>query len=144
MDERAERPLPQPDLVTEPYWEAAKRGRLIAQYDRVAGRYRWPPSPYLGTGAGFDIEWRELSGRGTVYSYTIIHPPAPPAFDTPYVVTLVEAQESPEVRLVANIKDVDPEKLRIGMPVRVRFETVEDVALPYFVPAWMQMNERRL
>lgn len=135
MDQPAPRPLPQPDLVTRPYWEAARQGKLMAQYDSVAERYRWPPLPYLGTGAGFDIEWRELSGRGTIYSYTIVQPPSHPAFEAPYVVALVEAAESPEVRIVANIRDVAPDQLRIGMPVVVRFETVEDFAIPYFVPA---------
>lgn len=135
MNQQAARPLPQPDLDTKPYWDAAKEGRLIAQYDSVAGRYRWPPVPYLATGAGFDIEWKELSGRGTIYSYTIVHPPAHPAFEAPYVVALVEVDESPEVRFVTNIKNVDLEKLRIGMPVKVQFETFEDMGIPYFVPA---------
>lgn len=135
MNQLVARPLPQPDIVTKPYWEAAKQGKLIAQYDSVAGRYRWPPAPYLATGAGFNIEWKELSGRGTLYSYTIVHPPAHPAFEAPYIVALVEAEESPEVRFVTTIKNVDPEKLTIGMPVKVQFETVEDISIPYFVPA---------
>lgn len=135
MTQQAARPLPLPDRVTAPYWEAAKEGKLIAQYDAVAGRYRWPPLPYLGTGAGFDFEWRELSGKGTIYSYTIIQPPAHPAFEAPYVVALVEVEESSEVRFVTHIRNVDPAKLAIGMPVKVQFESVEDVSLPYFVPA---------
>ncbi len=134
MNRQVVRPLPRPDSDTGPYWEAAKQGKLIAQYDSVAEQYRWPPLPYLATGAGFNIEWRELSGRGTIYSYTIVHPPTHPAFEAPYVVALVEAEESPEVRFVANIKNVDLEKLKVGMPVKVQFETVEDMSLPYFVP----------
>ena len=134
MNRQVARPLPRPDIETGPYWEAAKQGKLIAQYDSVAERYRWPPLPYLATGAGFNIEWRELSGRGTIYSYTIVYPPTHPAFEAPYVVALVEAEESPEVRFVANIKNADLEKLKVGMPVKVQFETVEDMSLPYFVP----------
>ncbi len=135
MVQQAARPLPQPDLDTEPFWEAAKQGKLMVQYDTTANKYRWPPVPYLASGAGFNIEWREISGRGTIYSYTIVQPPAHPAFEPPYVVAMIVAEESPDVRIVANIKNVEPEKLAIGMPVKVQFETVEDMALPYFVPA---------
>src|SRR3972149_12014721 len=98
MEMQIPRPLPAPDLDTQPYWDAAKEGKLVAQYDPKAGKYWHPPLPYMPTGAGFDFEWKELSGRGKVYSYTIIYPPAHPAFNPPYGVVLVEMEGAPGAR----------------------------------------------
>ncbi len=128
------RPLPQPNHDTEPYWEAAKQGKLVVQYCPKTGTYQHPPKPYM-EGCGFDFEWKEVKGTGKIYSFTIVGPPTHPAFEPPYSVALVELDDAPGVRIVANIKDIVPEKLEIGMPVKVQFETVEEITFPYFVPA---------
>lgn len=80
--------------------------------------------------------WVDVSGRGTVYSYTVIRQNFSRAFRAllPYVVALVDLDEGP--RLMTNIVGCDPGAVRIGLPVRVRFEPVSDEAwLPCFEPA---------
>ncbi len=72
------RPLPQPDLDTEPYWEAARQHKLVVQHCPKQGIYQHPPKPRL-KGCGFDFEWKEVSGRGRVYSFTIIYLNGPTA-----------------------------------------------------------------
>ncbi len=129
MQEQIPRPLPQPNLDTQPYWDAAKQGKLVVQYCPQTGQYQHPPKPSM-VGCRFDFEWQEVKGTGKIYSFTIVGPPAHPAFEPPYAVILVEIDDAPGVRIVANIKGVEPEKLEIGMPVKVQFETVEDVPCP--------------
>jgi uncharacterized OB-fold protein len=75
----------------------------------------------------------ELSGRGEVYSFSILHHPRSPAFEYPVIAALVELREG--VRVVTNLVDVDPEDVRIGMPVSVTFApTVDGWAVPVFGP----------
>ena len=80
-------------------------------------------------------EWVKLSGRGTVFSWIVVHQSQHPAFnaDTPYNVSIIELEEGP--RLHSHIVDCPNEQIRIGMPVEVVFHRVNDeVTLPKFRP----------
>jgi uncharacterized OB-fold protein len=79
------------------------------------------------------LEWTPVSGRGSVYSYSVVHRAQTPAFQVPYVVAIVELAEGP--RMLTSIVDVKPEQVRIGMDVEVAFEPVGDIALYAFRPA---------
>jgi len=80
------------------------------------------------------FEAAELSGRGTLYSYAVLHHPQHPAFDYPVLAALVDLDEG--IRLVSNLVDVDPADLRIGMPLEVDFvPTAEGGSVPVFRPA---------
>jgi uncharacterized protein len=74
-----------------------------------------------------------VSGRGTVYSFTVNHQPWDGVGDA-YVIGLVEIDEQPGLRLTTNIVDVDPDDVRIGLPVEVAFEDHDPVFLPLFRP----------
>jgi uncharacterized OB-fold protein len=74
-----------------------------------------------------------LSGRGTLYSYAILHHPQSPAFDYPVLACLVDLDEG--VRVVSNLSGVDPGDIRIGMRVEVGFEpTIDERAVTVFRP----------
>jgi len=78
-------------------------------------------------------EWVPVSGRGTIASRVVVHAPVLPAFRArvPYAVVLVELDEDPGLRLVGNVLDAAPEQVRIGLPVRVAFEALNDeITLP--------------
>jgi uncharacterized OB-fold protein len=75
-----------------------------------------------------------VTGRGTVYSYTVNHQPWDGAGDV-YAIALVELDEQPDVRLMTNIVGVGPDDVRIGMPVEVVFEDHGEVHIPLFRPA---------
>jgi uncharacterized OB-fold protein len=79
-----------------------------------------------------DAEWAPVSGRGKVYSMTVVQHPTHPAFaDVPYAVVIVELEEG--MRMVGDVVDAKPEEIYIGMPVTVVFDDVtEDVTLPRF------------
>ena len=86
-----------------------------------------------------------MSGRGTVWSFVVPHPPLLPAYEkvAPYNVVVVALDDDPSVRLVGNlvaapagaINSVDPKTIRIGEKVRVVFQKVDDVHLPRWVRA---------
>lgn len=130
-----DKPLP---AVTEdgaPYWEACRHGQLKLQRCGACGHVRFPPSVLCPRCLAEETQWVALSGRGTIYSFIIVHRPQHPAFfgDVPYNVAIVELDEG--VRLHTNIVDCRNEDLRIGLPVEVVFEKVNDeVTLPKFRP----------
>jgi len=130
-----DKPLP---AVTEdgaPYWAACREGRLTAQRCTACGHLRWPPSVLCPKCLDHGTEWVTLSGRGTIYSWIIVHRPQHPAFfaDAPYNVAIVELEEGP--RLHTNVVECANEEIRIGLPVEVVFEKKDDeITLPKFRP----------
>lgn len=75
----------------------------------------------------------ELSGKGTLYSFSILHHPKSPQFDYPVIAALVDLLEG--VRIVSNVVDIEADLLRIGMPLEVRFiDTLGEMKVPVFVP----------
>jgi uncharacterized protein len=138
-DDRARKPLPQINAVTRPFWDAAALGRLRMQCCRDCGAFTWPPRPACSECGSTELAWTELSGRGSVYSFTVIRQvvggAAAKAFepDIPYVVAWIDLAEGP--RLVSNVIDCPIEQVTIGMAVEVLFEQAsEDIWLPKFRP----------
>jgi len=130
-----EKPLPVPDPETEVFWDGLKQGKLLLQRCGDCGKYRYYPRMVCPHCLSGNTEWVESEGMGIVYSFTIVHK-APPAFqgDTPYVVALIELKEG--VRMLSNLVTDEPDKVRIGMPVKVIFEkTASDIVLPKFIAA---------
>ena len=128
------RPAP---IVTDDsaaFWTAAAAGRLVAQRCAECGRFRHPPRPMCPECRSLAVEVVELSGRGEVYSYAVLHHPPNPLFEYPVVIVLVDLEEG--IRLLSNVTGVAPGDLRIGMPVEVHFApTADDMAVPQFRPA---------
>jgi uncharacterized OB-fold protein len=138
--------LPEIDGETAPFWEAASRRELVVQRCDDCHRLRFPPRPACPWCQSFDSTWSPVSGRATVWSFVVAHPPLLPAYAelAPYNVVVVTLEEDPTIRMVGNlvadadapINSVDPAAIEIGMPVRVVFQQVaDDVALPRWVRA---------
>ena len=131
-----DKPVPAIDAESEPYWTGAREGRLMIQRCGRTGRC-FLYSRRLAPGAeDDDIRWIEARGTGTVYSFTVCHAPAGPAFrdETPYVVACVELDEG--ARIVSNLVTDDPDAVRIGQRVEAFFDKVsEDLTIPKFRPA---------
>lgn len=130
-----EKPLPRPTEDSAPYWEAAQRGELRMQRCGECEHVRFPPALLCPRCWSERTEWVRLSGRATVFSWIVVHQSQHPAFnaDTPYNVTIVELEEGP--RLHTHLIDCAHDQIRIGMPVEVVFEKVNDeVTLPKFRP----------
>ena len=126
-------PSPAASRETLPWWEAARAHRLVAQRCTGCARLRHPPGPICPHCGSTAADWPELSGRGVVYTYTVVHQQFVPA-EVPYVVIVVELDEG--VRLVSNLVDADPAEVRVGLPVELVWEDLApDLALPRFRPA---------
>lgn len=131
--------LPVPDAETQPYWDAARDGRLLIKHCNACDRPFFYPRTYCPRCWSPDTEWRESSGHGTVYTFTVVYQNDLPPFRDrlPYVVAIVELDEG--VRLTTNVEGIDPERVRCGMEVRVAFrrelrEDGDPVAVPVFLP----------
>ncbi len=130
------RPLPRANAYvdTRPFWEAANQGKLMLQYCPIAKRHQHFPRPVsLYTGRR-DLEWREASGRGTLYSWTTTFSPWPGHEErVPYICALVDLEEG--VRMLANLYNCRAEALRVGAPVRLIWERLsQDYNYPAFEP----------
>ena len=137
-----------PDLDDDdagPFWRGTARGELLVQTCADCGQRRIPPRPMCPGCRSLRHQWVALSGRGTIWSFVVAHPPLLPAYAelSPYNVITVALEEDPALRLVANlvaraggpINEIEPSTIRIGEPVRVVFQKVEDV----FLPRWMRV-----
>lgn len=134
----SERPLPLPDADSAPFWAACRARELRLQRCAACGAWRHPPRPMCPRCRSFDVAWERVSGRGRVYSFVVAHPPVLPAFaaDVPFAVVLVELDEDPQLRIVGNLRGVDPRDVEIGLRVEVVFEdAAADVTLPQWRPA---------
>jgi uncharacterized OB-fold protein len=132
--------IPEITELTSPYWEGAREGKLMVQHCPDCGSIWHPPEPICGNCQSDRLEWEEASGRGVIYSYTVIHHPTHPAFDgkTPYLVALVDLSEGP--RIVTSIRGCAMEDVHVGMPVEVLFEEVGTSVLPYFRPTTASLS----
>jgi uncharacterized OB-fold protein len=119
-----------PPAVTEetaPFWAAAAEGRLVVEHCTACGAESHPPRGICRTCRGRTLDWVELAGPGTVYSFTVNHQQWQPDLEVPNAVVLVEFDDHPGVRITGRFHGGEP---AIGMVVDV---AVRD-GLPGFVP----------
>ena len=128
-------PLPAITDDTRPFWDACRRRELVVQRCADCGAFRHPPAPVCWKCRSFAHAWTRSSGRGTLFSFAVVHRPfLPELVDRgPFNVAVVALDDAPGVRLVSNVVDAAPDALRIGMALEVVFEDVApDVTLPRF------------
>ncbi len=126
------RPAPGISDDTRFFWEGAKEGRLLIQRCTACGTLRHPPGPSCPSCHDFGWDTLQASGRGTVYSFVVMHHPEVPPFEHPNPIALVELEEG--TRLVAQLVGVKPGEVRIGQPVQVEFHAFETAAGPVSLP----------
>lgn len=131
------RPTPPANPVSARYWDAARRHELVIQRCRRCDRHVFHPRSTCPHCGAVELAWEQVSGRGTIYTFTVARRPPHPRFAdrVPLVVAIVELDEGP--RLTTNIVGCPPDTVRIGMDVEVHFEDLNDehaTALPVFRP----------
>ncbi len=130
------KPLPVINPWARPFWEAAKEERLIIQQCSDCKKHIFYPRIACPDCFSDNLAWVESSGKGTIYTFTVVESNAPSAFtgDIPYVVAVIKLQEG--VQLLSNVVDCDFDGLHCDMPVEVVFERLTDeITLPKFRPA---------
>jgi uncharacterized protein len=128
------------------FWEGCAAGELRVQRCNTCGHRQFPPRQQCPACQGFDLGWEAVSGRGTIWSFAVPHPPLLAAYASfaPYNVVVVALDEDPTLRMVGNliaqdgasIDSVDPGTIVIGEPVRVSFDRRSDDEVTY--PRWVR------
>lgn len=123
------------DPVTAPFWRAASEERLVIQHCAACGKAFHPPVALCMDCASTKLEMRTMSGRGSIYSYTLVHSQRVAAFDalTPFYLARVEIEDAPGVFMITNLVGDWKNAPRIGQSVEVEFEEIAvGVKLPQF------------
>jgi uncharacterized OB-fold protein len=130
--------LPRPDSLSQFFWDGCREHKLLIQRCGDCGHYIHPPRLVCRFCQGTNLAPSEVSGRGVVDTFTIPLQPFDPYFmsKVPYTLAVIELPEEPHLKLVSNVVDIDPDDVRIGMPVEVVFtDLTPEVTLPLFRPA---------
>jgi uncharacterized OB-fold protein len=110
-----------------PLWEASRQKKLVIQFCKATGKYQHFPRPVsIFTGRRRDVEWREVSGKGEVFSYTFTYR-GMPAFRgaEPYAVVSVTLDEA-GVNYIANLVNCKAEDVKVGMRVKPYWHPLDD------------------
>ena len=129
----APRPVLRPvvNRDTEYFWAGMAAGELRVWRCGACGLLRHPPGPMCPRCSATRPEYLLASGRGEIYSYVVHHHPPVPGRELPFVVALVALEEG--VRVLGELRDTDPAGVRVGLPVEIVFDRVDDELT---LPAW--------
>jgi uncharacterized OB-fold protein len=131
--QRGEIPLPRPTPLSAPHWDGCREGELRVQRCDDCGTHVFIPQPACTNCFSQALEWVATSGRGRVYSYTIVHRPVQPQFKVPYIIGILEFEEG--FHMMTNLIGLEPDDVKIGMEVEVEYVKQSDtITLPYFKP----------
>jgi uncharacterized OB-fold protein len=131
----SKRPLPMLTTSTTAYWTGGAAGTLLIHRCQDCGYFIHPPAGFCPSCEGRSCAPEAVSGRGKVASFTVNHQQWEPGLEVPYVMALIELEEQPDVRIVANIVNCAIDQVRFDMAVQVLFEQHDDVWIPLFEPA---------
>lgn len=131
------KPMPVKTPTSAPFWDALAQHRIRIQYSPSSGEYVFYPRVLAPRTLADDLEWREISGLGTLYTYTIAQRAVHPAFagDVPQILAIVQWDEGP--RVSTEIVTDDPSSLSVGMRVKPVFVDYpdDDVTMLRYEPA---------
>ena len=116
------------------FWTGGADGHLLIQRCGSCGRWVHPPVARCPACDGPELRPEPVSGRGTVFTFTVNRHPYNPAVPVPYVIALVELEEQADLRLTTNVVNCPPDEVTVGMSVQVLFEHEGDLWIPLFEP----------
>ena len=137
MSSPSSKMLPSPTPETAPYWEGAKAHELRIQFCTECNKHFFYPRIFCPTCLSDAVEWRKVSGKGTLLTYVLSARPAP-GFENelPYAVAIVKLDEGPHMMTNIVNTELTPQNLPAGMAVEVVFDDINDtITLPKFQPA---------
>ncbi|MDP6345873.1 MAG: Zn-ribbon domain-containing OB-fold protein [Alphaproteobacteria bacterium] len=133
-EQEAQRPVPKANafVPTDAFWQATQQGELMLQYCLDTGQFQHYPRPVSMYTGSRNLEWRQVSGKGTIYACTVVRVPGPGLEGrVPLSVVTVELEEG--VRILGNVLDHDPETVAIGQKVELAWDRIDDeVQYPAF------------
>jgi uncharacterized protein len=134
-DNRALRPRPVPDNLSQAFWDGVTAHQLVIQRCRDCKNYVHPPYPECTRCRSSDLTFEPVSGRGTIYERVIVESPVVIGFedDVPYAFLLVELAEQEELLVAGNLVDAPASEGRVGRQVEVVFrQDCDGFTLPVF------------
>ncbi|GLE50910.1 Zn-ribbon domain-containing OB-fold protein [Mycobacterium montefiorense] len=122
-------PTAEPTPVSQPFWDGLAQRRILVQYSPSLQRYVFYPRVLAPGTLADDLEWREIDGAGTLYTYTVARRPTGPpwANAVPQLLAVVQWDAGP--RLSTELVDVDPNDIRIGMRVAPVFYDLPEAGI---------------
>ncbi|MCZ6545219.1 MAG: OB-fold domain-containing protein [Chloroflexi bacterium] len=126
----------EPDEFSQPFWDAANEERLVIQNCNACSRLQHPPAPACGECRSSDhLEWREMSGRGTIYNYGVVHdcPVRLLQADQPFNVAVIMLDDDPGIQMYSHLPGTPVDDVPVGAAVEVVFEAT---ANGQRVPEW--------
>ncbi len=128
------KPQPQISPGAEPFWEHAKRDELFLPFCEGCQKPFYYPRRWCPNCFSQNLSWRKMTGRGEVYSFSVIHQSPLPSYqqDVPYVLAIIELEEGP--RMMTNVLECNVDAVHVGMAVEVIFEVRGAMKIPQFRP----------
>ena len=124
---------PVTDALSSRFWQGTRERKLMIQRCTATQRPQWYPRSHSMHAPGAPVEWMQASGRGTLFTYSVIHR-GNGTTPTPYICAVVELEEG--VLFTTTLRGVGDGDIRIGMPLQVDYaEAGPDLVLPFFKPA---------
>ena len=107
-----------------PFWDSLRRHDVRVQRCSRCGTYRYQPKEKCPRCPSRDAEWAPISGHGEIYTYTVVRRAPTPAYAPEVPYTIVHATMEEGFRMIATLKDIEPELVRISLPVVLGYEDV--------------------
>ena len=120
-EERHDKARVNPDQLTQGFWDAANEGRLVVQNCTACDRLQFPPFPACDQcGSGDSLEWKQMSGRGKIYNYGVVHdcPIALLKEDLPFNLAVIMLDDDPEILITPISLGSRSTRSRWGLPLR--------------------------
>ncbi|MEE2784830.1 MAG: OB-fold domain-containing protein [Pseudomonadota bacterium] len=124
-----------PDELTAPFWAAANEHRLVIQQCCVCERLQHPPANKCGGCRSDDLTWTEMSGKGHIYNYGVVHdgPVRMLHEDQPFNVAIITLDDDPDIQMLSHLPGTPPDEVPVKGAVEVIFE---ETANGQKVPEW--------
>lgn len=124
-----DKPMPIPTPTTQPFWDALAEHKIRIQYSASTQRYVFYPRVLAPGTLADDLQWREISGAASLYTYTVAYRAVAPHFaaDVPQLLAVVEWDEGP--RFSTEIVNAEPADLEVGMRLRPVFVDYPDAGV---------------
>lgn len=119
-----------------PFWHSVGQGYLSFPRCVDCAKFHWYPMPRCPHCRSSNISWTQVNGCGQLHSWTVVRRAFSPEFadKIPYVIGLIEFDDAPGIRYLADIINVEPKQLTIDMAVDAVFDT-SNPSLVHFQPA---------
>jgi uncharacterized OB-fold protein len=131
------RPMPIPTPTAKPFWDGLAENRIRIQYSPSTDRYVFYPRVLAPGTLADDLEWREISGAASLYTYTVAYRPVAPHFagDLPQILAVAQWDEGP--RFSTEIVNARPDEISVGMRLKPVFFDYpdDDVTMLRYEPA---------